>query len=109
MRRFTTVLMLAAMGSVALAQDPNPNGNRMNDPLLRQVQPQEPAAARPYALSALPDPYSNRMNVVYGTAGGAEPSGGPNPYGNRMNVDWSRSKAPARRVEPAPVYPEPTP
>jgi len=104
MRPFTTVLILAAMATVALAQDPNPNGNRMNDPLLQQVQPQE-WAARPYALSGLPSPYSNRMNVAYGT----ELGGGPNPYGNRMNFEWPKPEAPERRVETEPVYPEPTP
>ena len=107
MRSFTTAALLAAMATVALAQDPNPNENRMNDPWLRQARPQE--TARPYALSALPDPAVNRMNVVYGPARATELSGGPNPYGNRMNVVYPKHKAPTRVVEPPPVYPEPTP
>jgi len=110
MRRFTTVLMLAAMAAVALAQDPNPYGNRMNDPLLRRVRPQEPTA-RPHALSALPDPFVNRMNVVYGTSDRTELSGGPNPYGNRMNDEVPKSRAPETAPAPEPplVHPEPTP
>jgi hypothetical protein len=108
MRRFTTVLMLAAMATAALAQDPNPNGNRMNDLQFRQAQPQE-STARPLALSALPDPFANRMNVAYGTAGGTSLSGGPNPYGNRMNFEWPKTRTPEPVVEPPPVRPEPTP
>ena len=108
MRCFTTVLMLAAMATAALAQDPNPNGNRMNDPLLRQAPPQE-STARASVLSALPDPFANRMNVVYGTTGGTSLTGGPNPYGNRMNFEWPKTKAPAQVVEPLPARPEPVP
>lgn len=107
MRSFMTAALLAAMATVALAQDPNPNGNRMNDPWLRQAQPRE--TAPPYALSALPDPTANRMNVVYGPARAEELTGGPNPYGNRMNVEWPKAKAPRPAVEPIPVYPEPRP
>ena len=107
MRSFTIAALLAAMATVALAQDPNPNGNRMNDPWLRQARPQE--TARPYALSALPDPAVNRMNVVYGPERATELSGAPNPYGNRMNVQWPKAKAPKPAAEPIPVYPEPRP
>ena len=105
MRFFATVLMLAAMATAALAQDPNPNGNRMNDPLVRRVLPWESTVR-----AALPDPYGNRLNVVYGRAGETELSGGPNPYGNRMNVVVPKHKAPTPPVKtPPPVYPEPTP
>src|SRR5947208_2387943 len=105
MRHLTTVLMFAAMAAGALAQDPNPNGNRMNDALLRRAQPRESTARGP----ALPDPFANRMNVVYGTTGDASLSGGPNPYGNRMNFGWPKTKAPPRAIEPEPAPPEPTP
>jgi hypothetical protein len=95
--------LLAAMATAALAQDPNPNGNRMNDPLLR-VQKQESTAR----LAGLPDPTVNRLNVAYGTGAATELTGGPSPNRNRMNVEWPKAKELPPVVKPPAVEPRPT-
>ena len=95
MRYLASVLMLAAMASFALAQDPH--GNRMN----YQYPATGEQVARPGPDSGLPPPHGNRMNVVYGKVESNELLGWPNPHENRMNFQWPKAQAkPAPKFEP---------
>lgn len=103
MRTIKTLVMLAAMAAAALAQDPN--RNRMNDQF-PEVRQQE-TVQRPSAQGILPSAFENRMNVRYQEGTAAELTGGPNPYGNRMNVVWP--KAQPKPVEKSTFDPAPSP
>lgn len=103
MRTLTIATLLLAMAATAFAQDPN--GNRMNEPYGQAKV--DAAGARPFALSGLPNPFVNRMNVRMQGTGTAEFTGGPNPFGNRMNV--TRPTTAPKAVEPAPREPAPIP
>lgn len=90
MRYITTVAMLAAMVTAALAQDPN--RNRMND--------QFPEVGPPSAQANSPSMYGNRLNVRYRESAFAEVTGGPSQYGNRMNFQWPKAES---KVQPKEV------